>query len=336
MEIKTDPWQDIALPTSRAQLSAKRVSADIPWDCFWARNSEGSCILLMKYSSEEKLSASSLPKLRGIECKRVFDTGQRKGIITLTLRDTSLRDVFYRLCSDIISAVRRAASETEAVNRILLRMWRWHHLLRGGRDDRLSAEEQKGLIGELIVLDRILLPAIGANNALESWKGPLDGIKDFNIARIAIEAKARSSGSSHQISISSEFQLDRDGLDALFLFVAIIDNGLADSGSGFTITRFAENLRASIESIDPGSIELFESLLGASGFRWEDDYSDSIWIHGSDRIYSVDDSFPRIVPAMLGSGVEHVRYSVSLDGYDSHQITLQYLNTFLMRPDHAD
>ena len=123
------------------------------------------------------------------------------------------------------------------MSRMLLRTWRWHHLLRGGRDERLSAEEQKGLIGELIVLDHILLPAIGAKSALESWKGPLDGIKDFNIAKIAIEAKARSSASPHQIGISSEFQLDREGLDALFLFVAIIDNGIADSGSGFTITR---------------------------------------------------------------------------------------------------
>jgi len=336
MEIKNDPWQDLSPSTSVAQLNAKRVSAEIPWDCFWARNSEGRCVLLMEYSSEETLSASTLPKLRGIECKHIFDTGKRKGIVTLTLRDTSLRDVFYRLCSDIVSAVRGAVTESEAVSRMLLRTWRWHHLLRGGRDDRLSAEEQKGLIGELIVLDRILLPAIGAKSALESWKGPLDGIKDFNIAKIAIEAKARSSASSHQIGISSEFQLDRDGLDALFLFVAIIDNGLANSASGFTITRFAENLRANIESRDAGSIELFESLLGASGFRWDDDYSDSVWVHGLDRIYSVDDSFPRIVPGMLRSGVEHVRYSVSLDGYESHQITPQYLTTFLMRPDHAD
>ena len=45
----------------------------------------------MEYSSEEQFSASALPKLRGIECKHVFDTSQRKGIVTLTLRDTSLR-----------------------------------------------------------------------------------------------------------------------------------------------------------------------------------------------------------------------------------------------------
>lgn len=336
MEMRADPWEDIEPPAIVSKLTAKRVAAEIPWDCFWARNSEGQCILLMEYSSAEKLHTSTLPKLRGAECKHVFDHEESKGIVALTLRDPKLRDVFYTLCLDIVSAVRQAASQTDAVGRMMIRMWRWHHLLRGGGDERLSPEEQKGLIGELFVLDRILLPTIGARSALESWKGPLDGIKDFNIAQMAIEAKARGSAAPHQISIFSEFQLDPEGLDALFLFVAVVDTGLKDSVDGFTITQLADNVRADIEAADAGSTGLFESLLGSSGFRWEDDYSDSIWVHGQDRIYSVGDPFPKIVPAMLRDGVEHVRYSVTLDCCDSHQITREDLTAFLVRIAHAN
>lgn len=336
MESKTDPWKDLAPPETTARLNARRVDAEIPWGCYWARNSDGQCVLLLEYSSPEKLSTSSLPKLRGADCKHVFEQGHDRGYVTLTLRETKLRDVFYRLCLDIASSIREATSETEAVSRMLARMWRWHHLLRGGGDTRLSEEEQKGLIGELHVLTRILLPAIGARNALESWRGPLDGIKDFNIAQIAIEAKARSSSSPQQIGISSEFQLDPDGVDALFLFVSIIDKGIAESGKGFTVTEFAESARADIEESDPGSTVLFESLLGAAGFRWEDDYSGSVWVHGFDRVYTVNDSFPKIIPAMLPSDVSHVRYSIATDNFESHLISKEKLVSYLMGPDHAD
>lgn len=335
MESKTDPWKDLVPPETAAKLNARRVDAEIPWGCYWARNSDGQCVLLMEYSSPEKFSSSSLPKLRGAECKHVFEQGFNRGYVTLALRETKLRDVFYRLCLDIVSSIRQATSETEAVSRMLARMWRWHHLLRGGGDTRLSEEEQKGLIGELRVLARILLPAIGAKNALEAWKGPLGGIKDFNIAQVAIEAKARSSSSPQQIGISSEFQLDPDGVDALFLFVSIIDKGIAGSGEEFTVTESAESARAEIEESDPGSTVLFESLLGATGFRWEDDYSDSVWVQGFDRIYTVNDSFPRITSAMLPPSVSHVRYSIATDNFESHLISQEELVSYLTRPDHA-
>ena len=59
MEIKTDPWQDLSPSTSVAQLNAKRVSAEIPWACFWARNSEGGQILL--WSTRRKSNSPHRP-----------------------------------------------------------------------------------------------------------------------------------------------------------------------------------------------------------------------------------------------------------------------------------
>ena len=65
----------------------------------------------------------------------------------------------------------------------LSRTWRWHHLLRGGRGTLLSPEEQKGLLGELFVLERLLLPRMDASSAVTAWRGPLGAPKDFEIAK---------------------------------------------------------------------------------------------------------------------------------------------------------
>ena len=78
----------------------------------------------------------------------------------------------------------------------LSRTWRWHHLLRGGRGTLLSPEEQKGLLGELFVLERLLLPRMDASSAVTAWRGPLGAPKDFEAARVAIEAKARRGGAT--------------------------------------------------------------------------------------------------------------------------------------------
>ena len=91
-----------------------------------------------------------------------------------SLLDSTQRDIFQTLCEDIISAAaRRPKSEAGAVSAALSRTWRWHHLLRGGRGTLLSPEEQKGLLGELFVLERLLLPRMDASSAVTAWRGPL-------------------------------------------------------------------------------------------------------------------------------------------------------------------
>ena len=124
-----------------------------------------------------------------------------KNGIHFILRNSNQRDIFQTLCLDIISAAARAESEAQAVSAALMRTWRWHHLLRGGRGSLLSPEEQKGLLGELLVLERILLPRMDAASAVTAWRGPLGAPKDFEIARVAIEAKTRRGG-PHRLSQS--------------------------------------------------------------------------------------------------------------------------------------
>ena len=234
--------------------------------------------------------------------------------LTLALRllNSSLRDLFYRLCLDIIASTDLAASEREAVAKSVARTWRWHHMLRGGGGGLLSTEEQMGLIGELLVFERYILSSSSAPDALASWRGPLGEPKDFEIGRTAIESKSRGTSAAAAVHISSEFQLDDAATDALFLHLSVLDPAEERDDRGFTVTDTACRVRDRLQLADNRTVERFNALLMAAGFRYEDDYSHARWRGGERSISRVKGGFPRLTPAMIPAGVANVQYMLSL------------------------
>lgn len=304
-----DPWRDLAPPAASVHVTALRIDPEISWNFFWGRATDGGYLLLLRHA-EESSYEGRLPRLHGID---LTDSAVRDDpMLIWSLEDPGQREIFYRLCLDIVDAARSAPSEKEAVAIAVARTWRWHHLLRGGTDQRLSPEEQKGLIGELIFLERHLLTLLPTPDAISSWHGPLDAPKDFEVANIAVEAKARRGAATPFVAISSEFQLDTSGVDRLFLYVVELSQSPEEADEAFTVTGIAERVRESVRSLDGGSLEPLESLLQAVGFEWTDDYSDSFWVEGKSRFFDVRPGFPGITAPELRSGVSRVQYSISL------------------------
>ena len=316
-----DPWKELVAPETTDALSARRVDANMPWSFFWARGADRRHLLLLRHDGEAS-PTGRLPRLKGIETTLSEQEADGSRLLALRLLDPAQRDIFHRLCLDIIASTASASSEVEAVAHTLTRTWRWHHLLRGGADGRLSIEEQKGLIGELLVLDELLLPVIPVIDALTAWRGPLGAPKDFEVGRVCIEAKARRGAATPHLAISSEYQLSTEGTDALFLHVAELSQAPADDPNAFCLTDVATRLRNRIASDDGAAADLFESLVIASGFDWSDSYSDFQFVAGPSRIYRVTERFPAITPALLTAAVSHVRYSIALSDCEPFRIGL--------------
>ncbi len=310
MTMPDDPWRDIAPPSSTDSLNARRVDADMRWHFFWARGVDGRCQLILRHASESSTSVR-LPRLRDIDISLTTSEEDRSRTLVFRLLDSSHRDIFHRLCLDIMRVAADAASEHEAVAVTLARTWRWHHLLRGG-EGRLSPEEQKGLIGELLVLQRLLLSRLSAKDAVSSWRGPLGAPKDFEVGRIALESKARRGAATPFVAVSSEHQLDTSGVDALFLHVVELDEGPADAADSFTLSTIVDVVRNQMRSMDAGAVDKYDALLLAAGFRQDDDYSDSRWVEGKSHLYHVASGFPRINANEILAGVTNVKYSVAL------------------------
>ena len=310
MIAQNDPWKDLAPPSAASAINARRVDENNPWEFFWARAMDGKYLLVLQHGTESS-PAKKLPSLKGVEVAVSDGDGQHSRMLVFRLLDSRQRDIFYQLCIDIVGAGTVAHTESEAVELAVARTWRWHHLLRGGTGGRLSEDEQKGLIGELLVLERHLLSCLSPADSLAAWRGPLGAPKDFEVGRIGIEAKARRGAATPHVLITSEHQLNGEGCDLLFLHVVDLSHAPEGTAQAFTVSDVAHRVRDRM-ALDNAATDRYESLLTAAGFRWEDDYSDFKWVEGLCRVYGVTDSFPRVTTKEIAAGVSNVRYSVSL------------------------
>lgn len=309
--MSNDPWSSIDPKVQDGSINGRRVDARLPWSLFWAVGTGHKCLLVFRYHADSQPKTTP-PKLKGLEIAFIEPDQQGTCSLLLKLFDSAQRDIFHRLCKDIVDATSSAKTEAEAVTLFLARTWRWHHLLRGGFDQKLSSEEQKGLIGELVVLESLLLPNLLAKDAIAAWTGPLGAPKDFEIGRLCIEAKARRGAATPFVAISSEHQLDTSGVDALYLHVVELDRATANADHAVTVTDVANEVRNRLSALDTSSIQQFDALLMSSGFSWQDDYADSRWVEGARDIFEVRDNFPRVTTASFPSGVTNVRYSIAL------------------------
>jgi len=294
-----------------------RVDDHLAWNFFWALDRDGSLMLTLRFGASSSPDGA-LPRPKGLDIRMSPVGNADDQLLIVKLVDPSNREIFHRLCTDIIDATRLAKDEHQAVALAVRRTWRWHYLLRSGRDHKLSLEEQKGLIGELLVLRDFVMKAFPAFDAVRAWMGPEGSPKDFEIARLAIEAKARRGTASPHVAISSEDQLDISGVDELFLHV--VDLSVAPEGGGFTLPELADEVLQLIGHSDVLAGDLFEDKLEAAGLRERDSYASDCWIVGSARVFRVTDDFPRIEAGDVPSGVRSVTYSIDLSHLDDFEV----------------
>jgi len=328
MTDENDPWAMIEPPNQAAVVSGQRVDPDLPWGIYWAVDLERRCLLVLRHESGSK-PESKLPRLRGLEIESRSPASVPYYLLVLRLLEGEHREIFHRLCLDIVSATQNAASEKEAVALFLGRTWRWHRLLQGRRPDRLSEEEQKGLIGELLVLRDILFPISGIETALKSWTGPTGAPKDFELGTLCIECKARRGAGMPQITIASEVQLDTSGLDALFLHVAEVTGAPSGVGGAVTVSDVVVTVASEVAAKAPALADLLDQRLLSVGYDAGVDYSDSRWLVGAVHVFEVRDGFPRIAAVDVPPGVRDVRYSVSLADCEPFRLEMDDLKTRL-------
>jgi hypothetical protein len=161
------------------------------------------------------------------------------------------------------------------------------------------------------------------------WWNTLGAPKDFEIHAVGIEVKARRAGATPVVAISSEHQLDDAGLKTLFLYVVDLSEASPEDKGSMTITDVASRVRDHILLVDPGAAMRLEELLSAAGLLWENDYSDHVWIEGTNRVFVVRAGFPRITGANLDPGVMNVKYAVALAACQPFMTTEEALRTML-------
>jgi hypothetical protein len=305
-----DPWSEIAPSEHPSIDNVRRVDATHPLDFKRGRDFQGRYLLILE-GTGLLTPSPDVPSLDGVAVDlQQNDTGFR---LILTLLSHPDYELFRALCSDLMGAT-RSLRRTEAVSgllAILARIKRWQDLLRRSRHDVLTYQQVIGLAGELFFLRDMLLGRMNRMTAVAMWRGPYDDEQDFVVSGTIFELKTQLTTADAKLQISSENQLDTTSGAIIVVHQTLaIDDRSADQSR--TLNGLVAEIITVLEG-DPDALDLFRAGLLAANYSQRREYDETAWAFKNRRFFEVRDDFPRITPALLPSGVERVRYLVTVD-----------------------
>lgn len=295
-ELRTNrPLSDGELVTRAAMFDGRDTSILLGMDA------DGDLHLLAPVDSGPP--QQEIPDLNGLKARhRITPAGD---YLDLTATAPHER-VFTPVCRELIQALHSEGREPWSATATIVRHWQsaW-------KPTRLqmSRAVQVGLAGELIILLRVILPALGPRGVTQ-WSGPESERHDFVIGRLHLEVKT-TRGSRQEHEISRLDQLWRPEGGRLILVSVQLEQTI---GGAATLATLIDEVLDFIRG-DPAAVDDF--LIKLSRLNWSDEMRRSGELMRFDlreaSLYEVDDHFPRLAEDFRPpGGVVAVRYTVSL------------------------
>ena len=311
----SNPWATIKRP-DYASISLRKVS-DAVFDegvtVSWSKTHDEQVGLYIEYPQNS--IDEILPDLKAVRIQKGNNIENGSKFIAATLLDAEIMEPFYKLCIELIEATELASAKT-VCRYVNARLCKWQYLLRG-RGKRLGLNEQKGLIAELIFLHDYVMKAHAPLDAVTSWTGPLKTPRDFTFGETFVEVKSNRGSQNPKIEVSSEFQLNSDEHELLYLFVVSLSE--ANGAAGKTLDDYVDRIRKRLKD-DYFALEEYEKRLAAVGYCAPDIYDDYRWKEIGAISYWVKDDFPRIQSGEVPTGVSHVKYEIDLDECNDYAV----------------
>jgi hypothetical protein len=230
-------------------------------------------------------------------------------LMILRLKTAGLETVFGRLCQDLADAALAVPSEDELVALLVGRLRSWEKLFMRADDGLLRPHEIRGLIAELLMLERILSAGVRGNiPAVDGWTGPSGTERDFKYSDLSIEVKAMSPG-RERVTISSLEQLDTS--DPLTLVVVTLEASAQGRQGAFSLNSLVARIEGSVAG-DPAALSCLKERLLDACYVEQPRY-DEDWFHEARvRAYAVRAGFPRLVRDTVPTGVLSASYEIDL------------------------
>lgn len=244
--------------------------------------------------------------------------GQRadsRWAISLSLAQESLASQFAAMCDKVLQLGATCPPGADAGAFLLQQVARWHRMLALGPDGLMTAEAQRGLLGELVVL-RASFDRFGAEVSVLGWVGPDDAPQDFLLPELPVEVKTVLAG-VQTVNISSLEQLDiSDGSLAL----AVVEVVQCANGTGGTTLSAAVRSHRGLLADNVHARERFEEQLSKAGYTDRDEYDEIEYRVVRTRWFGVSDEFPRLVRSAVPLPVTNAKYQLLLSALATHEI----------------
>lgn len=216
--------------------------------------------------------------------------------------------VFAILCSDIIEHSRPASNEKGALALVISRYKQWSRLLESQKSGLMDENSRKGLLGELLFLQKRIGEGVSALSAIQGWAGADGADQDFIYEDGWHEIKSVGASAS-SVMISSLEQLDCAGEGELVIMR--IDKAAPDKAGALSLNDAVRLISSELTEV-PDALDLFRSKLSTYGYIDLQEYSEQKYYCSGSQRYGVDDAFPRLIRRNVPTQVESLHYELSL------------------------
>lgn len=228
--------------------------------------------------------------------------------ICFILNEKSVKEEFFKLCWDLFESSKNFGKTKDDINSVLTRFIKWQRLMALGHDGLLSSSSIKGLLGELLFLEKYALDANDMYTAVQGWTGPEKTDRDFVYSDKWYEIKAVDPGAS-EVSISSVEQLDTDDEGRLIIF--LLEKTSSTEKGALTLTTQIDIIRTLIHE-NPAALKIFEDKLLDAGYIDRTEYNDIAYALRAVRQYTVNESFPRLRRGSISKEIQKATYTLSI------------------------
>ncbi len=270
---------------------------------FWVSVNEKDELLFFVHEEGIK-SVKAISNLSSVDVEvDTFGSNSSRLVCTLTDTDKDVRDKFSIMSKEIA----HSCSPYKGVQlfvKIQERIKDWAEFLRP-RKSGLSSAEFLGLLGELYVMNNVILEKYKPFDAVQFWVGPDYKKQDFTFDSMALEVKATLVGGPNTIKISSLDQLDRVTDDWYLLRLSF--NFSSEIGA-LTLQSLYESCLEIVES-DLGAKALFLQKIASLYGKASDEQLQKSLSLSLMQLYDVREGFPCLTR-------ENVPHAISDAGYE--------------------
>lgn len=281
----------------------QRIDAEHPlaWHLGFEERHQRSLLLLTQ------TDPGAFPSSKGITVA-IGERSDGQWAVSFRLAAQELDELYLLLCDDLIESSRTQRNNPEGLQFVQHRYQSWLALLEHQGPGLLSDAQRRGLLGELLYIERRLSSGMSSWDAVAGWLGPTGSDQDFVYSDGWHEVKAVAVGRD-TVMISSVEQLDGPLPGELVLVDVEVTTPLDPTGT--TLHRMVDIVRRAIEP-DLAAAQLLRDRLLQYGYIDLPEYDQSWYRVGPYRRYRIDEKFPRLTRQVVPAPVTSVRYALSI------------------------
>lgn len=256
-----------------------------------------------------------MPKGKGFEVSVVKGVDDSPRYVALVRDQVGNLDLFTAMSVDVVKSVVDfpAANHQDRYESFLTRVRAWQEFMSSRPSGMLTGDEEIGLIGELLVLEKFLISGVRADGVLTAWKGPDRGIHDFAFsAQCDFEVKSSVSMGSFVAKVASLEQLMPPSYGPLYF----VGCQLLLSDHGFTLPDLIARVRDRLDGNHSALSTLNFKLIKVGYLDAKSDQYKRRFAEQAFRVHEVCDSFPRLTRVNVPIGLVQATYEITVEGID--------------------